>query len=86
MENYIYIYFNNIPGAYSLDEIEDDLTDLLGEQGEVTGTGIGGAGGNIDTEVYKDMDILKDIKHYLISCGFEKATVLDINGERESLY
>ena len=85
MENYVYIDFKLLPAGYSLDEIEDGLVKLLKEQGEVTGAGIGKSGGNIDVEIFENINMIQNIKSYLLSCGFGKETVLDINGKREFL-
>lgn len=85
MEKYINIYFDQMPENHFLDEIEDDLSDLLDERGEVTGAGLGVGGGNIDIEIYGEWDVVQEIKSYLISCGFGEDTVLDIGGKREPL-
>ncbi len=85
MENYVYIYFKNLPDNCSLDEIEDGLTELLKEHGEVTGAGVGKAGGNIDIELFENHNTLQNIKSYLLSRGFGKETVLNVNGKREFL-
>ena len=87
MESYIYIYYKRIPDGYARDDIEDKLEELLDGRGEVTGSGIGIDGGNIDIEIESNevLDILGDIKAYLISCGFGADTFLDVNGRREVL-
>lgn len=79
---YLYIYFSRLPERGSLDEVEDDLEELLGDSGDVTGAGLGVSGGNIDIEFYGEEDALEDIKSYLLSYGFDKETVLDVNGKR----
>lgn len=79
---YLYIYFSRLPERSSLDEVEDDLEKLLGENGEVTGAGLGVSGGNIDIELYGEEDVLQDIKSYLLAYGFSAETVLDVNGKR----
>lgn len=87
MESYIYIYYKQIPNGYAQDDIEDGLEELLDGRGEVMGSGMGIDGGNIDIEIESNeiLDILGDIKAYLISCGFDANTVLDVNGRREML-
>lgn len=85
MGKYINIYFSQMPENSYLDEIEDDLSDLLDERGEVTGAGFGVGGGNIDLEIYGEWDVVPEIKSYLVSCGFGEDTVLDIGGKREPL-
>lgn len=87
MESYIYIYYKRIPDGYARDDIEDRLGELLNGRGEVTGSGMGLNGGNIDIEIENNevLDILEDIKTYLISCGFDTDTFLDVNGRREML-
>lgn len=85
MENYVFIYFHTLPGDYVLGDMEDDLDDLLQGTGEVTGSGMGIGGGNIDIEFDADPDVLQKIISYLTSCGFDGETILDINGERRKL-
>ncbi|MDE7225004.1 MAG: hypothetical protein K2O34_14655 [Acetatifactor sp.] len=79
---YLYVYFKSFPEGGSLDELEDDLEKLLGENGEVTGSGVGASGGNIDIELFGKENILQDIESYLLSYGFDAETVLDVNGKR----
>lgn len=86
MEDYVFIYFHTLPGDYALGDIEDDLDDLLQGTGEVTGSGMGMEGGNIDIEFEADAaDGLQKIISYLTSCEFDGETILDINGERQKL-
>ncbi len=85
MENYVYIYFQELPADYTLGDLEDDLDDLLAGIGEVTGAGLGNTGGNIDIEFSEDSDSLHKIVSYLLSCGFDSETILDINGDRKKL-
>jgi hypothetical protein len=40
----------------SRDELEDTIDAILGDKGEVTGSGEGDTGGNIDIEFYQDAD------------------------------
>ncbi|MGI5289110.1 hypothetical protein ACQEVF_38005 [Nonomuraea polychroma] len=37
-------------------DIEDAIEEVLGDQGEVTGTGAGDTGGNVDIEIFDDAD------------------------------
>lgn len=85
MENYVYIYFQTLPGDYFLGDIEDDLEDLLADAGEVTGSGQGNTGGNIDIEYDGSADSLQKIILYLMCRGFDAETILDINGNRKTL-
>lgn len=85
MENYGYIYFQELPADYTLGDIEDDLDDLLAGTGEVTGAGLGSTGGNIDIEFSEDSDALHKIVSYLLSCGFDSETILDINRDKRKL-
>ena len=85
LDRYVYIYFQELPADYTLGDIEDDLDDLLGDMIEVTGTGLGITGGNIDIEYYEKSDALHKILSYLMSCGFDSETILDINGDRKKL-
>ena len=85
MDSYVYIYFQELPADDTLGDIEDDLDDLLGDMGEVTGAGLGITVGNIDIEYYEESDALQKILSYLVSCGFDPETILDINGDRKKL-
>ncbi|MDE5823150.1 MAG: hypothetical protein K2H91_00470 [Lachnospiraceae bacterium] len=85
LDSYVYIYFQELPADYTLGDIEDDLDDLIGDMIEVTGTGLGITGGNIDIEYYEKSDALQKILSYLISRGFDSETILDINGDRKKL-
>ena len=49
-----YIYFKGATGV-SLDEIEEALDRAFMDRGEVTGSGLGPAGSNIDLEIFDDM-------------------------------
>lgn len=40
---------------------------------------------NMDIELFVDADVLEDVRSYLLDCGFEKDTILDIDGEHETL-
>jgi len=51
----IFIYFTS-KASIVLDEIEDAIQEALGDKGEVTGSGLGKAGANIDVEIYEDED------------------------------
>ena len=48
----IYIYFPS-PLPQPRSEIEDDLDEMLGDDGEVTGGGAGTTGANIDIEIFE---------------------------------
>lgn len=85
MEHFVYIYFHDLPDDSVVGDIEDDLVDLLDGIGEVTGAGSGITGGNIDIEFSEESDALQKVISYLLSCGFDAETILDINGEQRKL-
>lgn len=79
-----------LPIFFWNDEVEDDLDRILTDAdiGEVTGNGMGPSGGNIDVELFCEIDnyILKEIAQYLVGCGFGDNVILDISGERKTLF
>ena len=76
----IFIYFKN-DNDIELDEIEEMLDDLLYGKGEVTGTGIGIAGCNLDIELYEKMNI-DDVLTILRKLEFPKDAYCKIAGEK----
>lgn len=45
-----------LPGDVDRDDIEDALSDVLDQKGEVTGAGSGAGGWNLDVEIFDDAD------------------------------
>lgn len=84
----IYIYF--IPNQETeIDELEDEIEELLDEKGEVTGSGIGSMGANIDIEIYDDEMNRFSINEFLIGLrklNFPDGTYYVCDGERHNLY
>jgi hypothetical protein len=54
----IEIFINSFcPLGFAKSELEDDIEDLLGDFGEVTGGGSGRAGWNIDIEIFNNENL-----------------------------
>lgn len=73
----------------SLDVMEDAIEEYLGDKGEVTGSGIGNRGANVDIEVFGEEDdftILNGIKKVLQDLGVPQDTVLTVNGQPQGLF
>lgn len=84
---YINIYFSGKIGL-PLSEIEDDLDDLLMGQGEVSGTGTGDAGSNIDIDVFDNENFTKvtsDIIVFIEKLSLKCPIRFDINGENKEI-
>ncbi len=84
----IFIYFFAQSGL-GLDEFEDALDEALGEKGEVTGTGTGESGSNIDIEIF-DEDMTKSsalsiVRKALDKYEFPLSAVIEIDGEEYKL-
>ena len=72
-----------------IDELEDALDSALGDQGEVTGTGTGQAGSNIDIFIEegglsKEQALLL-IRQALADYGLSSATKIVIDGSEHPL-
>lgn len=72
-----------------LDELEDALDSALGDRGEVTGTGTGQAGSNIDVfieegELTAEQALLL-IRRTLADCEVPASTKIVIDGSEHSL-
>ena len=80
----IFVYFSLSEEIY-LGELEDTIDDLLGDNGEVTGSGIGINGGNIDIEIY-DKTVLDILIEELRKQNLPSDTYLVIDGNRKDLY
>lgn len=82
-----FIYFKE-PTGYGLDELEDCLVDALGDTGEVTGTGTGETGANLDIEFFEEigesraLDILREA---LVTFKLPASTEVVIDGRRHKL-
>ena len=78
----IFIYFRErLPCG--LDEIEDRISDALGDLGEVTGSGAGVAGSNIDVEITDEDttedEALKIIRGAVAELKLPASTAVDIH-------
>lgn len=63
---YMDVYFG-LDVNVEIDELEDGLGEVLGDEGEVTGSGVGIKGGNIDIEFNNQSqidDIVKVLKEF----------------------
>lgn len=83
----IFIYYYSQLGVARAD-IEAELEQLLQGRGEVTGSGGGLAGGNIDLEIETDKpdQVVAEICQLLRTLDFPRNTILDVDGRRVKLY
>lgn len=83
----IFIYFQ--PNSeLALDEVEDEIEEALGDDGEVTGTGTGETGSNIDVEILGDGDeakYLELIRTALRRLNAPESTVIQTESGRYGL-
>jgi hypothetical protein len=83
----VFIYFKE-PTGYGLDELEDALIDALGDRGEVTGTGTGEKGSNLDLEFFAEIDesrALTLVREALAAFSLPASSEVVINGTRHKL-
>jgi len=81
----VFLYFHERLSC-GLDEIEDRVSDALGERGEVTGSGAGVSGSNIDVEITDD-DVAEDearkiIREAVAELNLPASSVVAINGRK----
>jgi hypothetical protein len=84
---HIFIYFHSrLPT--SLDIFEDMLEECLDSDGEVTGSGTGQTGSNIDIEVFDDeaTGVIGRIKATLKDAAAPMDTVMVVGDERLNVY
>jgi hypothetical protein len=86
MDIFIY-FFEQI--SYGLDEIEDALNEAFGTKGEVTGSGTGESGSNIDIEIISE-DITKSsalviVRKALSEFDLPLSTIVEVDGEEYRL-
>lgn len=77
----IYIYFGQVE---DIGDLEDRIDEVLGDRGEVTGSGIGVSGGNIDIELY-DETMLEYFLDAIRELEFLTNTYYVIDGIRKAL-
>lgn len=82
MDIFIYFGFNE---DIDIDDLEESIDEILGDEGEVTGRGMGISGGNIDVELFHE-SILKDFLQELQNLEFPQDTYYVINGEKNNLF
>ena len=81
--NFIFIYFFSKLENIDRDDVEDAINDALGEEGEVTGSGSGVSGSNLDIEVYSNpFAFLDTIRNILRELEVPLDTVIAIGQER----
>lgn len=80
----IFIYFG-FDEDIDIDDLEESIDEILGDEGEVTGRGMGISGGNIDVELF-DESILEDFLKALQDLEFPQDTYYVINGEKNNLF
>jgi hypothetical protein len=84
----IFIYFNErLP--VGLDELEDALDAALGDEGEVTGTGAGECGSNLDlfvkNEAMTDGEVVGLVRKALTVFAIPKASKIVIDDKEFSI-
>jgi len=82
-----FIYFKG-PVGYGLDELEDALTHALGVAGEVTGTGGGEGGANLDIEFFEEIGesrALHILREALVNFSLPDSSEVVIEGRRHNL-
>lgn len=80
----IFIYFE-LNEDIDIDYLEESIDEVLGDEGEVTGRGMGVSGGNLDIELFKET-ILEDFLKKLRELEFPQDTYYVINGEKNNLF
>lgn len=80
----IFIYFG-LNEDIDIDDLEENIDEILCDEGEVTGRGMGIAGGNIDVELF-DESILEVFLKKLRDLEFPQDTYYVINGEKSNLF
>ena len=82
-----FIYFFSKLENIDRDDVEDDINDVLGEKGAVTGAGSGASGLNLDVQVYGDpLDFLDIMRSVLRELEVPVDTVFAIGEERFPVY
>lgn len=84
----VFLYFRErLPCG--LDEIEDRLDEALDGRGEVTGSGSGTGGSNIDITIFRDelgqAEVLGIIRRALSGLDIPPSSVVSLDGRREPL-
>ncbi len=81
---YMDVYFG-LDVNVEIDELEDALGEVLGDEGEVTGSGIGIKGGNIDIE-FNNQSQIDDIVKALRKFNLPLDTYYIIDKVKTNLY
>ncbi len=84
----VFIYFyDRLPCG--LDQVEDCLAETLDNSGEITGSGTGVSGSNIDIEVIDgklgEVEVLKMVREGLAVLHLPRSTVIKIEGKAYSI-
>jgi len=83
----VFIYFYDVLPV-ALDELEDALDSGFSGIGEVTGTGTGEAGSNVDLEVtdsVPESQVIQIVRRTLSEFGIATKTTVVIDGKRVQL-
>ena len=86
--HYVYIYGDSLGRASGLDEIEDEIDERTRNYADVTGSGSGESGWNIDVEITNNDQrglVLSEIAKVLHAFELPWSTILDIDGIRIDL-
>jgi hypothetical protein len=85
----IFIYFSS-KLTMSIDIIEEALDKLLNGNGEVTGTGTGESGSNVDIEIFEsdvdEMEYIRFIKTTLQQLQVPQDTIIKFEDKIYSIY
>ncbi|KHL91218.1 hypothetical protein QW71_35935 [Paenibacillus sp. IHB B 3415] len=83
----VFVYFKS-KQSYSRDEIEEAIEEILETRGEVTGSGSGTNGSNLDIEIYDESDdeAVEQVKKVLRQMKVTNDTTIVVKGVRFNLY
>jgi hypothetical protein len=72
------------------DELEDAINGVLGDRGEVVGSGAGASGANIDIEIFSDNEpigpIVEGLRRVLAESCVPRSTMIVISDHEHPVY
>ncbi|WP_394616055.1 hypothetical protein JNUCC0626_41140 [Lentzea sp. JNUCC 0626] len=85
----VYLYFKETPDTdFALDELEEVVESVLGDAGEVTGSGLGQTGGNLDIGIWGEVDfpaVLRTLAEGFVNVGVPGEAEFHLIGENRRL-